>query len=744
MLGGKRPLILLSATLVMIASSAVQAEASNEEANYEEIVVSVPFELKSAETALPIGILSGEELQERVSGSIGETLQDEIGVSSESFGPSVGRPIVRGQTGNRVKVLRNGAGVTDVSASSPDHANAIEVGEAERLEVIRGPSTLLYGSGAIGGVVNVIDDRIPERAVDRPSVTLEHSYDSVNSQNSTNGKVTFGSGPLAVYLGAFRRDGSNFEIDGSAIDEIALEVLEERLHGDEEEEGHEEEELENTRGFIGNSDSDVSGGSAGVSLTGDWGFIGISVSELDNDYGLPPGAHGAHAEDHDEDEEDHDEDEEDHDEDEEDHDEDEEDHDEDEGGHGEIEAVRLDMEKSRTDIQGAWFVNGDVVKDIRFSFGWTDYEHGEIEFFEDGDSHVGTLFTNEGVEGRATVHLDLSDAWEAVIGTQLGDTEFSAVGEEAFIPRSDIEATGLFGLARYQSDSATFEFGLRGERNRISTDGGCSSSDTSISMGASALFPIDNESKVYLSAGRSERAATVEERYSNVSVAGCGIPDDDHDLVLHAATNLVEIGAPGLDTETANNLEIGLRRDSDRYSAEVNVYLNRVSDYIFLERRGEDEDERALAFYGAQDAVFTGWEAKLETTLATFSGSELALTAFADSVRGKFTDGGNIPRLAPGKLGGGLRLFADTWGIHVHLARVMDQDNASFAEVETDGYTRLSLYGDKHWAVGGGELAVFLQGKNLLDEKIRNHASFVRNFAPDPGRNIRVGVRFTY
>ena len=131
MLGGKRPLILLSATLVMIASSAVQAEASNEEANYEEIVVSVPFELKSAETALPIGMLSGEELQERVSGSIGETLQDEIGVSSESFGPSVGRPIVRGQTGNRVKVLRNGAGVTDVSASSPDHANAIEVGEAE-------------------------------------------------------------------------------------------------------------------------------------------------------------------------------------------------------------------------------------------------------------------------------------------------------------------------------------------------------------------------------------------------------------------------------------------------------------------------------------------------------------------------------------------------------------------------------------------------------------------------------------
>lgn len=726
MFGNKRPLVLPSTFLALVASSTVQGEAGHEEAVIEEIIVSVPFEQKAAETALPVGILSGEALREKVAGSIGETLREEIGVSSESFGPGVGRPIIRGQTGNRVKVLQNGAGVTDAASLSPDHANGVEAVLAERLEVIRGPSTLLFGSGAIGGVVNVIDGRIPDRAVDRPVVSLEQSYDSVNSQNKTVGQVTFGGGPIVVNLGAFRRDSGDVDIDGSAIDVRSLEILEERLHGDEDE-AHEDEALPNTRGFIGNSDIEVSGGSVGASVVGDWGFFGVSVSELDNNYGLPPGTHAHHEEEGEEEEDHHG-------------------HGDEDGDHGaeEVEFVRLDMRKTRHDVEGAWLVNGKVLKDIRYSFGRTNYEHAEVEFSEDDGAEVGTLFSNEGVEGRATMTLAPGGSWEAVLGTQVGDTEFSATGEEAFIPRADIEATGVFGVARHTSDRATFELGLRGERNRISADGGCRSSDTSVSLGASALFALSGESALYLGAARSERAPTVEELYSNVSAAGCSVPDANAELVLHAATNLVEVGAPGLGKEVANSLEVGFRRTSDTYSAEVNVYLNRVSDFVFLDLRGEDEDERALGFYAARDAVFTGWEAKLETTLATFEGSQLALTAFADSVRGKFRDGGNIPRLAPGKLGGGLRLFGDTWGLHVHLARIMDQHNVSAVELETDGFTRLSFHADKHWTLGGAELAVFLQGRNLRDEKIRNHASFLRNFAPDAGRNIALGVRFTY
>ena len=742
-MSGRIPLSLLPAVLAAGFTFDASAETGHQEGEIDEIIVSVPFEVNQTETALPILIVSGEQLSEKVATSLGETLSDELGVSNASYGPGVGQPIIRGQTGNRVKVLQNSAGVTDVASMSPDHANGVEAILAERLEVIRGPSTLLYGSGAIGGVVNVIDGRVPDSPVEKPRVRLEHMHDSVNSQNNTVGQVTFGAGGIGAYFGGFMRDSGNVEIDGFAIDEAALERLEE-LHGEhhDEEEEHDEEELENTNGFIGNSDTDASGGVAGISFAGDWGFIGVSVSELDNNYGLPPGAHGHHEEEgHDEDEEDHDED--DHDED--DHDEDEEGHGE--GGHGEeVEFVRLDLKKSRRDIQGAFRPGGEFVQDIKFSVGWTDYEHGEIEYFEDGDSHVGTLFSHEGLEGRATMHVNFSDTWEGVIGTQFGDTEFSAVGEEAFIQRSELESTGVFGVARYSGERSTAEFGLRAERNRIDGDAGCSSSETSYSFGASTLFAVNEADSLYASIARSERAPTVEELYSNVSEAGCGIPDDDHDLVLHAATNLVEVGAPGLNTEQSNNVELAWRRQGDGYRAEVNFYLNRVSDYIFLDIRGEDEDERELAFWSARDATFRGWEAKIEASLAEFDGSTLALTAFADSVRAKFTSGsgGNIPRLAPGKLGGGMRLYSDDWGLHLHLTRVMDQQNNGPEELETDGYTRLSLYADRHWAVGGGELTVFLQGRNLLDDEIRNHASLLRNFSPDPGRNVRLGVRFRY
>ena len=415
MFGNKRPLVLPSTFLALVASSTVQGEAGHEEAVIEEIIVSVPFEQKAAETALPVGILSGEALREKVAGSIGETLREEIGVSSESFGPGVGRPIIRGQTGNRVKVLQNGAGVTDAASLSPDHANGVEAVLAERLEVIRGPSTLLFGSGAIGGVVNVIDGRIPDRAVDRPVVSLEQSYDSVNSQNKTVGQVTFGGGPIVVNLGAFRRDSGDVDIDGSAIDVRSLEILEERLHGDEDE-AHEDEALPNTRGFIGNSDIEVSGGSVGASVVGDWGFFGVSVSELDNNYGLPPGTHAHHEEEGEEEEDHHG-------------------HGDEDGDHGaeEVEFVRLDMRKTRHDVEGAWLVNGKVLKDIRYSFGRTNYEHAEVEFSEDDGAEVGTLFSNEGVEGRATMTLAPGGSWEAVLGTQVGDTEFSATGEEAHL-----------------------------------------------------------------------------------------------------------------------------------------------------------------------------------------------------------------------------------------------------------------------------------------------------------------------
>ena len=194
------------------------------------------------ETALPVTVLAGEALYEDVGDSLGETLKHQIGLNSASFGPAVGQPVIRGQTARRVMVLQNSVGVTDVAAFSPDHVNAVEAILAERIEVVRGPSTLLYGSGAIGGVVNVIDNRVPESLPDQTQFSLRQTSNSVNSGANTAVQLDAATGNFAFHVSAYRRDNDNVEIKGFAIDEVAVEALEELVAEHLEEEGHHEEE----------------------------------------------------------------------------------------------------------------------------------------------------------------------------------------------------------------------------------------------------------------------------------------------------------------------------------------------------------------------------------------------------------------------------------------------------------------------------------------------------------------------
>ena len=285
------------------------ADELHEDHHYsEEIIVSAPFNQKEADTALPINILTDEQLAREVEDTLGGTLKNQIGIHNSSFGPSVGQAVIRGQTGNRVQVLQNSVNNIDVSAASPDHVNGLEPALANKIEVLRGPSTLLYGNAAIGGVVNVIDNRIPESSFDKPTFMIEQSHNTVNEENKTVAKFNASFGGLNLHFDGFTRDNDNVEIKGYAIDEAALELLEdehgheeEGEHHDEEEEHHDEdehhddeEELTNTKGFIGNSDAESEGYTFGASFSGDRGFIGFSVSELENNYGLPPGSHGHH------------------------------------------------------------------------------------------------------------------------------------------------------------------------------------------------------------------------------------------------------------------------------------------------------------------------------------------------------------------------------------------------------------------------------------------------------------------
>ena len=662
-------------------------------------------------------------------------------MASASFGVGVGHPVVRGQSGNRVKVLQNGVGTTDVANTSPDHANAVNATLAERVEVVRGPATLLYGSGAIGGVVNVIDNRIPESLPDEPSFIVQQSRNSVSSQDETLIRIDGAAGNVAFHLDAFTRRSDNVEISGYAIDEEAVEELEELIHEyleaahgeeegeDEEEPGHDEEELENTLGFLGNSDTESNGGNAGFSFVGENGFFGVSFSEVEQNYGLPPGVHAHSEEEHGEEEE--------------------EDHageDEDEAGHEEeVEFVRIAMEKSRYDFKGELRLDGGFIERVRGSFGVTDYLHDEIEIFEDGGREVGTRYRNDGNEGRITMTHAPLGGWSGVWGLQFSDTEFSAIGEEAFIAASDLASLGIFGVERYSAGNWTAELGFRFEDSSVDPNGRCEYSANTTSLSGSLLYDVGNDANLLFGASRSQRAPMVEELFSNVSEVTCAREDDDENLVLHAATNLLEIGNPLLEEETSNNLEFGYRQFGGAFTGEFSAFYNQVDNYIFLDLPGEEFEEQPLALYLQRDARFSGIEGEISLNVMEGGDSTLAVGLFGDMVNAEFDSGGNVPRIPASKIGAELRWFGENWSVHLHATRVNEQDDVATLELPTDGYTLLSLYADYHFEVGAdSSLEVFLRGENLLDEEIRNHVSLLKNFAPEPGRGVMVGLRFEY
>lgn len=711
---------IASAVVAGSASACAFAQDNNplhEEQRIDEIIVTMPFNQSRAETMLPISVLSGEELREKVTNTLGDTLRNEIGVNNASFGTGVGQAIIRGQTGNRVSVLQNSIALTDAANVSPDHTNGVEPLLADKLEIIRGPSTLLYGSGAIGGVVNVIDNRIPEQLPEVTNFQLEQNYNSVNDENKTIFRLDSSLGDFGIHLDYFTRENDNVDIDGFAIDEAAVERLEEltaAFIGDDHEEEHEEEELENTLGFIGNSNGEAEGGTAGFSFVGDQGFFGFSFNTLETDYGLPPGTHShahGHGDEHEE----------------------------------EVEFVRLTLDQDRYDFKGEYRFQESWIESIRATVGFTDYVHREVEFFEDGGAEVGTTYSNEGLESRFILTRTPTGYWSGVYGLQIGNTDFSAVGEEAFIAPSDISNVGLFGVERYNRDRFTAELAMRFESAEVDPGGRCAYDDDVMSFSASGLYDVNASSNLMIAATHSERAPSVEELFSNTSLDTCGRYADDERLVVHAATGLIEIGNANLDSEKSNNLEVGYRINSGPITGEISAYYNSIDDYIFLDITGEEAEETPIAAYLQQDATFSGFEAELTFTVARTQRFSSELSIFGDMVDADLDAGGNVPRIPAGKFGSEIRFFGDSWSTHLHVTRVNDQEDTGRLEQATDGYTLVSIYADYHVAIGGGsEFKLFARGDNLLDEPIRNHASFLKNFAPESGRGVTLGVRYEY
>jgi iron complex outermembrane receptor protein len=658
----------------------------------EHVLVSVPMHKSEAETALPVAVLSGDSLHQSISATIGETLAVMPGLANASFGPAVGQPVIRGQQGPRVTVLQNSTSSADVSNVSADHAVAVESVLAESIEVLKGPSTLLYGGGAIGGVVNVIDHRVPMVVPDSTSAVAESRHNSASDENTTVVKVNTGGGNWALHLNGLLRDSNNVRIAEPAIIDR---------------DGHSDEHA-NDANVIDNSDANSDSFTVGGSYVFDSGYFGLAINRLNSEYGLPPSFS--------EEEEDHD-------------DELEEDHAE-EHGHGH-EDVRLKIDQTRYDLSAQWNDLDNIIDSINWRVTYADYQHREIE--EEG---VGTVFSNERWENRLELIHQPWQGWSGVVGLQLSTTTFSAVGEESFIPKSNTDNYGLFVVEHYDAGDWLYEVGFRFDREEIDPESVIANQQRfdGFSFSASALWTMNQEWRLGVALSQSERAPVAEELFSNI--------ENTTDFVVHAASQSIEVSDGNLNQEVSKNIDLSLTRSTDSSEVTINLYYNDFNDFIYLDNTGQQQDGVPIYRYSQLGADFFGLELDSNFQLGKLFDGDLSVNLFGDYIRGELENNTDVPRMPPLSVGSRINYDASAFSAYVSVVRANDQRRAGVNEFTTDGYTRWDAGLNYRFDNGNfGEYLAFIKLNNIGDEDIRYSVSSLRDAAPEAGRSIVVGVR---
>lgn len=674
----------------------------------EQIVVSAsPRAHGELDLAARVNVLEGRDLATRLEPTLGESLSREPGVSSTYFGPGASRPLIRGLGSDRIKIMENGIDVLDASSASPDHAVAADPLAAERIEVVRGPATLLYGSNAIGGVVNVLDQRIPQFApTEGFSGRVDLRSGSAANERAAAAELGGGSDRWAWTLFLLTRETDDYEIPGRASIDEHDEHEEDGHHEHEEDEHGEEEEIV---GILPNSDVDSMSGGVGASyFFGDKGFLGFSVRGFDTEYGLP-GGHGHHEEEghHDEEEGEHHE----------------EEHEEDE--HGD-EGVRIDMQQRRYDFEGGISRAFGAFEKADFRLGVIDYEHVEGE-----GSEEGTAFLNDAWEARAELVQKRRGPLVGSVGVQLRSRDFQVVGEEAFVPPAETESLGIFTFQELDRGPVTYQFGARYEiqDTRVRDEGLPDRDFDALSASLGIVWRASENYSIGASLARSVKLPTSEELYSDGP---------------HFAVSAFEIGNPDLDEESALGLDVTLRKVAGRVTGSLNLFHNEFSDFIFQRFTGEEEDELPVVVYSQADADFWGAEAEASILLAETTHSNWDLDLFWDMVRAEFSDGGDLPRIPPQRFGVGFHYRSDRLRAGAEARFVDDQDRVAENETPTDGYTMVNANVSYRFFFDNHFLDVILRGTNLTDEDARLHTSFVKNDVPLPGRNISLIARLGF
>jgi iron complex outermembrane receptor protein len=668
--------------------NAAAPEATGPHADHNEDIIITGFRRNREDVLSGTSVVSGEELSRDMRPTIGETLARQPGVSATSFGPNASRPILRGFQGERIRILTDGIGSLDVSNTSVDHAVAINPLTAERIEVLRGPSALLFGSAAIGGVVNVIDARIPRRLPDDP-VHLAGilTYGTAANERSGNGTVDVPiDGHFVVHLDGNYSKTGDLRVGGfflsPALRAEALASPDPDIQA-----------LASLRGRLPNSAGRTSDFAGGVAWIDGQNNVGFSINRLDSLYGIPirfsldPAI--------------------------------------------EAEQVRIDLKQTRYDGRAELDLGDGFLDLVRMRGGYSNYRHSEI----DENGAVGTTFFNKGYEGRLEFVQSGRKGLGGGFGAQYYHRRLDTVGDEKSLPINTTDQFGLFALETYSKGKLSAEAGLRYERQRVQAEADPVIGNPDLTRSFNAYSGSVGASfgpksfRAGLNASHTERAPSAEELYVNGP---------------HPGTQAFEIGDPTMAREKSNGLELTLRSEGEGYKLGASAYHIWFSDYIYQQQTGAIEDDLPVFQYRQANARYLGFEVDGSVRATKVGGFTVNLDALADYVKATVETVGPAPRIPPFRVMAGVEAQSDRLTGRLEVERTARQDRLAAFETPTRGFTLVNASLAWKPLKDNQATSITLSANNLFDVDARRHASFLKDFAPLAGRDIRLTAHLSF
>jgi iron complex outermembrane receptor protein len=716
------------------------------------------FHASNIESAAPVSILAGEKLKQQQANTLGETLKNLVGVHSTYYGGVTSSPIIRGLDGPRVLITQNGMDAADASRVGPDHLVSTESSTVQQIEVLRGPATLFYGSGAIGGVVNMVDTRIPADNLTEGKVAV--SRNTNNAQQAFSGEYKTGFDNIAFQVLGFYRDSDDYRIPGYAESED--------LHDDHDElDDHDDDhddDNEGVKGVVKNTSSRTKGITLGTSYLFDEGHVGFSMEHLSSVYGIP-----GHSHEHDED------------------------HDDTSTEMDNVlesdEIVKAELQQNRYQLAGEFQLSTPMISAVNFGIAYTDYQHTEIE-----NNIPGTRFTNELFETRIEVLHQPLAGWRGGLSLHTKMSDFAAAGIEAFTPPSDTKSFGLGLIEEKHFGDVLVQFGARIEQVNLDVpnvfapelelidaehthadDDDSSHTDhdhdtaiepvslsfTPVSLSAGVVWDVAKGYNLAVSFVHANRAPSSAELFSFGPHIGTQTYEVGAVYTLHDEEFEFENAKPEM--ETSNNLDLSWRKFGGNFGAVVNLFYNQVDDYYYAANTGflaesaheeeahddeavehDEHEEEGLPVYAytAADADLYGAEIQVSYNIT----NNLTLMAQGDYIRAKIkhSDSENLPRIPPIKTIFSVDYKTDDFTATAMATHMFEQDDIAERETTSEAYTLVDVNVSYFTKLMGTDAEVFVRGRNLLDEEARVHTSFLKDLAPMQGRSLELGLRLNF